>query len=86
VNPKNTSFLYENGIIRITGVNLSTLNEAGLFFCRDCPGRPVSQDGFLTSMVYADGNRGMQIYYPWHGGQWHRFKDNNNAWRAWASV
>ena len=82
---ENKAYLKPDGLcIVVSGVHLNTVTAPGFYFCTRTDGRPVSSDGFMITMSHTNGARGIQLYFPYTGGMYKRFK-GSDGWGAWVT-
>ena len=80
------AYLKPDGLcIVASNVHLNTVTAPGFYFCTGTEGRPVSSDGFMMVMSHSNGARCVQLYFPYVGGMYKRFK-GSDSWGNWVLV
>lgn len=85
LKPSTGTAAYEGLGTTVSGIHLNTVTVPGLYFCAATDGRPVSSDGFMLVMSHTNGARTMQIYFPYIGGEYKRFK-TSDSWGGWVQT
>ena len=85
LKPSTGTAAYEGLGTTVSGIHLNTVTVPGLYFCAATDGRPVSSDGFMLVMSHTNGARTMQIYFPYIGGEYKRFK-TSDSWGGWLQT
>ena len=80
-----TNYSYDYNCIAINNINLNNITETGLYFCTNTPSRPTGNNGFMLAISYANGSRGLQLYFPVNGGFWKRI-NTSGSWSAWGQI